>query len=154
MLNYFVDSYMWCFFLSQCWKCREFLCKCEQRQGQGTKEKDKLYLFEPYCFLSTKQNSSSLLPSSKPEFALVALPLLPGTSSVVSRDVTLSQLLLWLSYVFPPKVRTSSRQLFLILVHKSAVSLIFKGQGPIDQNFGKISDLKCLVLNPRKQEIH
>lgn len=74
MLNYFVDSYMWCSFLSQCWKCRHFLCKCDLTQRQGTKEKDKLYLFEPYCFLEKKQNSSYLLLSSKRECALVALP--------------------------------------------------------------------------------
>lgn len=127
MLNYFVDSYMWCFFLkSQCWKCREFLCKCEQKQGQGTKEKDKLYLFAPYCFLSTKQNSSSLLPSSKPEFALAALPIVFwhlfcgfwGCHLVTALTLPIFCLSSKVSYIEPLFISNS--------VHKSAVFLIFK----------------------------
>lgn len=154
MLNYFVDSYLWCFFFNHnAGNVGSSYVNVNRNKGREQRKKIN-YISLNLLFFINKTKQQLFVANLKPEFALVSLLMFPGTSSVVSKDVTLSQLLLCLSYVLPPKVLTQSRQLFLILVHKSAVSSIFKCKGPIDQNFGKISDLKCLVLNPRKPEIH
>ena len=103
-----------------------------------------------------QQNKTAVfVAGSKPEFALVALPVVfwhllcgfRGCHLVTSLTLPVSCLSSKASYVEPSIISSSS-------THRSVVFLIFKCKGPIDQIFGKISDLKCLVLNPRKPEIH
>lgn len=109
-------------------KNREFLSKCEEKQGQRTKERDKLFLFQPHCFLSTNKTAAICCQAQN-----LCLPLLPsrsfsGISFVVPAEATLPHLLLCLSLVLIPKSLNTELSRISILAHKSAVFQIFKSK--------------------------
>lgn len=140
MLNYFVDTYMWCFFSFFHHSVRNAESSyVNVNSNKDREQRKKTNSISLSLTVFYQQNKTATISCQAQN---LSLPLLPshwcsGISFVVSEDVILSHLLLGLSYVFPPESPTLTCQLFLILVHKSAAFLIFKCKGPIDQNFGK-----------------
>ena len=117
------------------------------RNRAGNKGKDKLDLFEPHFF--NQQIKQQLFVAKLKTWVCPYCPLSCVFCSWGSHSVTS----LTLPLLFISSLQSLLHcQLFLILVHKSVVFVIFKCKSPIDQIFGRINDLEYLVLNTIKPE--